>query len=329
MSGNLHQVASPGSRWVRLAGTLALLAAALPAAAAIPAGERQALTSLYVATRGGAWTSNTNWCSGACPASGTPTFNSAGSECNWYGITCDAGLVHVVAIALPHNNLSGALPSLSALGALRYLSLVSNDLSGPIPAFTGLSQLQTLYLSGNRFSGSIPALSGLVALSDIALAGNQLDGTIPSLTGLSALASVDLSGNRFTGSLPSLSGLSHLRTVDVSRNQLDGTLPAISTLPLLRFAVDHNRFSGTIPALPPSLSDVQLGDNRLTGAVPAAPVALYTPRAFVASSLCPNPLTTTPTANDAGWNLATGFSAWWQNPYAGNRCDDLFSAGFD
>jgi len=111
---------------------------------------------------------------------------------------------------------------------------------------------------------------------------------------------------------------------------LSGLIPNLSGTPgLLRIAVDRNRLSGAIVALPANLSSAQLGFNMLSGAVPAAPASLNTPLAFASSRICPNPLATNASANDAGWNAATGISPWWATPFSSNRCDDLHSDGFD
>jgi hypothetical protein len=324
--------------WLRRAPARRLVAVALlfaaacaaPAHAAIPAGERQVLINLYNSTHGGAWNNNANWCSAACPGSGTPAFAAAGTECNWYGIGCDDAKAHVVAIALPANNLSGPLPDISGLAGLKYFNVAANQLTGSIPALAALSQLQTFYVAHNNLGGSIPALGALGNLGDIALQDNRLTGALPSLAGLTHLYRFTAAGNLLSGAIPSLSGLSALREFDVGDNQLDGSMPGVSALPtLLRLSLDRNRLSGTIPALPATLYTLQIGYNRIGGAVPAAPARLHTPLAFVPSELCPNPLTTTPGANDAGWNAATGFSPWWANPSADNRCDSLFDASFD
>lgn len=315
-----------------IAFAVLLFAAAwpMPSPAAIPAAERQVLINLYTSTHGGSWGSNTGWCSGACPASGTPTFAGAGSECNWYGIGCDDAKSHVVAIALSGNNLSGALPPIGALTGLKYFAAVANQLTGSIPALGALSQLQTFYVAHNNLGGSIPSLAGLANLGDVAVDGNRLSGALPSLAGLSHLYRFSASGNLLTGPIPSLSGLSALREFDVGDNQLDGSIPGVAALPnLLRLSLDRNRLSGSIPALPASLYSLQIGYNHIGGAVPAAPARLYTPLAFVPSELCPNPLTTNASASDAGWNAATGFAPWWANPSADNRCDSVFDASFD
>lgn len=314
---------------VALLATVAGLVACGSAVAAIPAAERQVLVNLYDDTQGGGWVANDNWCSGACPPSGAHAFNAAGTECTWFGVTCDDAQAHVVAVALSGNNLQGSLPGLGGLAELRYFAAADNHLGGWIPALSSLSHLQTLYLSGNALIGTIPSLGGLAELGDVALSDNQLTGSIPDLSTLSSLYSFDVAGNRLDGSMPALTALTNLRAIDVARNEIAGALPSLSLPRLLRFSADHNRLTGTIPSLPASLSAIRIGWNGLSGAVPAAPAALYSPVAFTPSGLCPNPLNTTPSGNDAGWSLATGFAPWWADPFAGNRCDDLFSASFE
>jgi hypothetical protein len=298
--------------------------------AAIPATERQALVNLYTSANGGAWTSNANWCSSTCPLSGVPQFNAAGSECAWFGVTCDAGQTHVVAIALANNTLAGTLPALGALTSLEYFSVETNHLSGSLPALASLGHLQTFYAGNNAFSGSLPSLAGLTSLGDFAVAHNQLSGTIPSLSGLTGLYSFIVIDNLLSGSVPSMTGLANLREFDAGGNQLSGAIgnPSAATR-MLRLSLDRNQLSGSIPALPTTLAVARLAYNKLTGTVPVAPALLYTPAAFASSTLCPNPLTATASANDAGWIAATGYSPWWSMPFVTNRCDDMHTDGFD
>jgi len=49
----------------------------LSARGAIPAAERIALMDLYNSTNGPNWANKTNW------------LGAAGTECAWYGVTCD------------------------------------------------------------------------------------------------------------------------------------------------------------------------------------------------------------------------------------------------
>ena len=110
--------------------TLCILGWASTAQAAIPASQRTVLTNLYTSTNGAAWTNKTNW-NGA-----------AGTECTWFGVTCDAAQLNVTRISLGSNNLVGTLPAISGLPALQSLIVANNQLSGPIPALTGLTALQ-------------------------------------------------------------------------------------------------------------------------------------------------------------------------------------------
>ncbi len=330
---------------------LALLIRALPAAAAIPQAERDALIAIYTSAGGDAWTQNGQWCSGACPASGVPAFNTAGSECGWYGIGCDGAQMHVVAINLSNNHLVGGLPDLAAftslqsfdvdfnalsgtlsafdgLIALQTVQVRDNQFSGTIPSLAGLTALQKFWANSNRFTGSIPPLAALDALTNINLSDNQLSGTIPSLTGLTALQYFTVSGNRLTGSLPMLSGLTALFDFDASSNQLSGPVPLLTDLPALQFiGVAGNALSGAIPSLAalPAIFAVDFSDNRFTGGVPAAPSSLFAG----SSRLCPNPLDTTPNGNDASWNSATGHTPWWATPTPSNRCDEVFGDDFE
>src|SRR5262249_53372100 len=143
---------------VVVAGVVALPTTS--AFAAIPSGESSALVALYNSTAGDTWTNNTNWCSGGCPATGTPTFN-VGNEGSWRGILCDAAMAHVTAVQLRANNLVGTLPpELSNLTSLITIDLSLNQLSGAIPPLTTLPNLTSFDVSGNRPNGPFPNVSG-------------------------------------------------------------------------------------------------------------------------------------------------------------------------
>lgn len=328
---------------------------AVPAAAAIPDSERQALIALYEATHGGTWGLNTNWCTTApCPLE-APTFAPPGSECftgepgdGWFGVECNRDKTHVVGVGLGANHLTGSLPPLAALTALRNFEVGNNDLGGAIPDLSALASLESFSVSANHFSGPIPSLAGLTALRAFLASDNDLTGTIPSLDGLDALAAFDVRANRLsgpipplrdhhalvnftafgnalTGTIPDLSGLPSLRYFYVHRNRLTGPIPALTALPLLQqFFVSDNLLTGAIPELPYGVRQVDFGNNRLSGPVPPAPSSLWTSQ----SRLCPNPLDLAPSANDADWNVATGHTPWWADPEAGVACDDLFNDGF-
>lgn len=306
-----------------------LSALTMTALAAIPSGERQALINLYNSTNGDGWTDNSNWCGGTCPGAGIPSFNTVGSECLWQGITCNADQTHVIAVALPSNNLTGTLPNLSALISLQYFAVGSNRLSGSIPALVALTQLQTFYANNNQLIGFIPSLAALSALGDFSVEYNNLSGAVPSLpASLYAFAATE---NQLTGAIPDLSALASLRAFEVGHNQLSGPIPTLSGCPeLLVFSVDHNQLTGSPPILSASgkLHHVDFGDNKLSGSLVSAPSSLYTPLTFSPSTLCANSFSTSPSSNDAGWNAATGFVPWWAVPYSSNACDDIFTDEF-
>jgi hypothetical protein len=166
-------------RWLALSMVALALIGAASVQAAIPPAERQALLDLYNSTNGPGWTNNTGW--------GAP----AGTECTWYGVTCDAGETTVVQLVLSDNGLSGSIPAgLDNLSGLQVLNLSFNQLTGGIPPeLSQLSTLQMLDLGWNELSGPIPPqLGNLVNLQYLLLQSNKLSGSIPSsLTGLTNL----------------------------------------------------------------------------------------------------------------------------------------------
>jgi hypothetical protein len=287
--------------------------------------EYDKLLEIYNSTNGPMWTNSTNW--------------GAGDACSWHGIACDQdgtpsdNTSHVTSMDLDTNNLTGYLPALTALSNLQYFDLRLNHLTGPIPClstdnpcFSGLTALQTFDLQYNQLSGSIPVLEGLTDLQYFNVQSNELTGPIPALTGLTNLKYFDVQFNQLTGSIPDLAGLTHLVFFAVTNNQLTGPVPGLTGLADLQiFGVGANQLTGTIPALTglTSLKYFYVDNNKLTGAVPTAPASL------ILAILCPNPLDTTPSANDVAWDSATGFTPWWASPHSSNNCDDVFTSGFD
>ena len=317
-----------------LAGAAGVLLAvlAIDAQATIPTTERNALIAIYNSAGGDQWNDNTNWCSGPCPASGTPTFNAVGTECNWYGVGCDGANAHVTAIALASNGLAGTLPGVGALASLQYFNVSSNALSGSLPSLSGLTNLREFYADDNLLSGSIGNLSGLANLGDFSVRFNALTGAPPNVGGLANLYSVAVTGNALSGTFSAIAGLANLEAFEAGDNRITGFVPSLSGLgELLVLAVDHNLLTGGLPSLSATakLHHFDVDANNLSGAVPAAPASLHTPLAYWPSVLCANALTTTASVNDAGWNSATGFSPWWATPYANNKCDDIFTDRFE
>jgi Leucine-rich repeat (LRR) protein len=269
-----------------------LFAAATPTFADVPAPERAALEALFISTNGAFWYDRSNW------------LGVAGSECSWFGVTCDAGGNTVTAIDLEGNNLDGPIPAIiDDLPNLEFLNLRGNILSGslpdslgnlsslleldlgygggsiigPIPSTLGnLTSLQLLDLSAQALTGSIPtSILGLSNLSHLSLAYNNLSGGIPpAISGLGSLEVLDLASNPLGGSLPAeLGALSSLTMLNLPSLGLVGSIPQVlGSLPNLEVLVlRSNELDGGIPpelGNLPSLSVLNLLGNQLTGEIP-------------------------------------------------------------
>jgi Leucine-rich repeat (LRR) protein len=260
-----------------------------------------------------------------------------------------SSLKSLQSFAASGNKLNGTIPVLTGLTSLQSFTVDSNALTGVLPALTGLTNLQEFTASDNKLTSTIPALTGLTNLRTFSVADDQLTGSIPSFTGLTSLQyflvddnqlslgipalpatliQFGAGNNRLTGNLPTFTGLPLLESFDAHNNQLDGMIPALSSLGSLEFFyVSGNQLTGMMPALSAltNLEAIALGGNSLTGPITAAPDNL-TPGA---SSLCPNPLQTTPSGNDAKWNAATGLTHWYGTPFPDNECDDIFDDSFE
>ena len=319
----------------RLATWLVLLCCLFVSAmahAAIPASERAVLLALYASTNGAGWTNKTGW------------GGAAGTECSWYGVSCNANGSNVTSIGLfgnqsgttyTGNNLTGSLPDISRLTALQTFYVNNNHLTGPLPSLSGLTALQQFGAWSNQLTGTIPQLSGLTALQNFDVDSNQLTGPIPSLSGLTTLQQFGVWGNQLTGAIPQLSGLTALQTFSVGNNQLTGPIPSLSGLTALKtFSANDNQLTGSIPSLSgltalqwfvvprnqltgiiPSLSGLtalqifSVRNNQLSGPVPAPSASLpaFSVTANVGAYLCNNNLTSSGNAAiDAAWTTASG-----------------------
>lgn len=253
----------------RISVLFLLLALAVPALgrAAVPASERSALVSLYNGTGGARWTNRTGW------------LGQAGTECNWFGVVCNATGTTVVEIYLSENGLSGSLPgAVGNLPGLRTLEAAGNALSGALPKDLGkLANLRSLRLGLNQLSGAIPKeLGNLANLENLGLAANRLSGAIPpDLSRLARLQVLDLSRNDVSGGIPTQLGqLRALVYLDLSANELTGAIPpALGGIPdLLSLSLESNQLTGSIPRELGNLLLIQqliLADNQLTGRIPA------------------------------------------------------------
>jgi len=172
------------------------------------------------------------------------------------------------------NQITGTIPSLDGLSALRnfqcQIQLGTTKLTGPIPSLSGLNELRFFQCHENQLTGTIPSLSGLNLLNTFICHTNQLTGTIPSLGGLNELRAFQCHENQLTGTIPSLSGLNLLISFNCYTNQLTGSIPSlISNTQLIDFQCFTNQLTGPIPSLNAQHINFQCYDNQLTGSIPS------------------------------------------------------------
>jgi hypothetical protein len=192
----------------------------------IPAVERDALIALYNSSDGDNWNNNNGW---KTPPLASDGFAMPGTECAWFGVTCDEGNTTVTRLDLTMNHLVGEIPTeLSNLHNLMVLNLSRNSLTGHLPPEIGsLSNLTHLYLDSTNIDGTIPPeLGNLSNLTFLELGWSQYTGTIPpELGNLTNLLHLRLAQNKLTGNIPAeLGNLSNLQGIRIYGNLLSGEI---------------------------------------------------------------------------------------------------------
>ncbi|KAI9106817.1 hypothetical protein K1719_022345 [Acacia pycnantha] len=160
-------------------------------------------------------------------ASALSNWNNSTGICNWNGIRCQKGGVHLI---LEKMGLSGTIDTdtLLELSDLQSFSVKNNNFEGNMPIFNRFGRLKGLYLSENKFSGDIPdnAFEGMKYLSKVYLDENEFTGHIPSsLAELPNLLDLDLRSNGFEGNIPEFKTKNKFRVFNVSNNHLEGEIP--------------------------------------------------------------------------------------------------------
>uniref|UniRef100_A0A7N0R908 Protein kinase domain-containing protein n=1 Tax=Kalanchoe fedtschenkoi TaxID=63787 RepID=A0A7N0R908_KALFE len=191
-------------------------------------------------------------------ASTSPCANGAA---NWVGVICTTG-GSVYGLKLEIMGLSGELnlTPLKGLASLRTISLKKNSLSGSLPSVNQLGALKSVFLSHNNFSGEIAdgAFYGMMSLKKVDLGHNRFVGKIPvSLAKLPRLLELRLENNHFQCQIPSFAS-KNLAYLNVANNELDGSIPeALRDLDRASFSGNKNLCGGKLPACPERAESAQ------------------------------------------------------------------------
>lgn len=218
--------------------------------AAVPASERAFLLEIYNNMHPEHWFNQSGW------------NGPEGTECSWFGVSCDPAGEHVIRVEMIDNFIYGPLPvSLSEQTQLKVFNLRANYAYGPIPSLSKLVNLEVFEASnygdgsfpGSGLTGAIPSLNGLSNLWRFNVQLNLLSGNLPSFgteSELTALQFFVASENQITGGMPTLEGVPALKELYLEYNQLGGPLPEVSGLSNLEiFSVTENNFTGKIPEI--------------------------------------------------------------------------------
>mmetsp|Transcript_2117 Transcript_2117/g.5908 ORF Transcript_2117/g.5908 Transcript_2117/m.5908 type:complete len:999 (-) Transcript_2117:409-3405(-) len=222
--------------------------------------ERYIMAVLYFTVGGDSWRT-CNRFDAACNQSNQGGWLSSDTACNWFGVTCDGGVLvgvdfdtaasifddESIAWTLPTEirhlkdikvwlmsarNIEGSVGDIfDGWSNLEQLNLAQNNIDGSLPSFSDVSHpnLREIVLSENRFSGQIPPGYGtLYNLELLQLAQNELSSTVPStIFSLPRVKILDLSSNKgLTGSIPSfVNNLSSVEELLLDETSLSGPLP--------------------------------------------------------------------------------------------------------
>ena len=141
------------------------------------------------------------------------------------------------------HGLVGTLPhDLGNASQLEKLTLNGNSLTGKVPDLKKLTALKLVDLHYNKLRGLLPNINSS-AISYISFAGNGFTGTIPS--GWSALKEIEILGlanNKLIGTADIITQFPKLLVVFLRNNSLVGEIPQLpNTTAVADF--DHNKFS--------------------------------------------------------------------------------------
>jgi Leucine-rich repeat (LRR) protein/sugar lactone lactonase YvrE len=156
-------------------------------------------------------------------------------------------------------------------GHVTNISLEDNNLVGTIPDLSALTGLEALVIGKNAgITGAFPDISQLSKLFHLSVGATNITGSLPAnIVDASQLRELGVGETKLSGELPDFSQLTNLQVLDLNHSQFSGEIPALPTsLTLLNLA--GNNLSGPIPALSglPNLQTLWLSENQLTGSIP-------------------------------------------------------------
>jgi len=205
------------------------------------------------------------------------------SECEWFGIGCDADgkIISLTTIGdnqFKGNNWEGQLPEeLYDLTTLKSLAIHGNKLSGTIStSISKLSNLSQFNVHSNFLTGTFPmdeffaSVTGLTLL--FALFNNpELEGTIPASIGLSSnLERFQVAETKFSGDIPDeFYGMTNLKRLEMHKCAFSGTISSqFNQFAKLSTAyLNNNTFTGNFPSLTATtaLKNLHLHGNDFEG----------------------------------------------------------------
>lgn len=159
-----------------------------------------------------------------------------------------------------YNQLTGTIPTgLSRQPLLSILDLAHNQLTGTIPPDLLTPSLTRVHLQSNLLEGPMPPATAGSALQVLRVDANKLSGTLPTSTGMQeGLQLLNVSYNNISGQCPPLTAMRSLSTLYVGRVLVMVGMSLVKSPSRRRTScisrLDSNKFTGTLPALPPSVT---------------------------------------------------------------------------